>query len=215
MLPNYVIIDPKSRWHVGGLLSTAYETMTLPSRLRLHDGARESLDELVNVLNVNGNQNIAKLRMSIDQKSAPNGHQRLAKLEVRAQSRDTRLPSQERRTEEVSSQDDKELKTLDMDLFPAEAGEQSRGRRTVKEPHVFGQVETYRADDQKEDEVEETDEEAGHERARRRAAGLPIIQKSVNLSTSFPSSGGIPTSYPRANPNICPTSLGFEPITYQ
>ncbi|KAL2074570.1 hypothetical protein VTL71DRAFT_8348 [Oculimacula yallundae] len=185
VLPSYVIIDPKSRWHVGGLFSTAYETMTLASRLRLHNGARESLDELVNVLNVNGNQNIAKLRMSIDQKSAPNGHHRSARLEIRAQSRDTRLPSQERRIEETPSHDDNELKTLDMDFFPAEASEQGRGRRAIKTPHVFGQTETYRADNQKENETEETDEEAGHERARRRAAGLPIIQKT-RISLSYP-----------------------------
>ena len=87
MLPNYVMIDTKSRWHVGGLLSTAYETMTLPSRLRLGNGSRASLDELVNVLNVNGNQNIAKVRMSIDQKDAPNGHHGSARLKIRAQSR--------------------------------------------------------------------------------------------------------------------------------
>lgn len=180
MLPSYVMIDQQSKWHVGGLLSTAFETMTLPSRLKLQNASRESLDQLVNVLNVNGNQNIAKIRMSIDQKSAPNGRHRSARLEVRAQSRDPRLPSQERRVEEFLSPEDKELKTFDMDFFPAEAGEQSRGRRAVKEPHVFGQAETYRADDQKESKVEDTDEEAGHERARRRAAGLPIIQKSVH-----------------------------------
>lgn len=180
MLPNYVMIDTKSRWHVGGLLSTAYETMTLPSRLRLGTRSRAPLDELVNVLNVNGNQNIAKFRMSIDQKDAPNGHHRSARLGIRAQSRDTRLPSQERRSEEETfSQAHQELKTFDMDFFPSEATEQSRGRRAVKEPHVFGQAETLRADDQKKSEIEESAEEAGHERARRRAAGLPIIQKSV------------------------------------
>ncbi|PVH86802.1 tubulin nucleotide-binding domain-like protein [Cadophora sp. DSE1049] len=186
MLPNYVMIDPKSRWHVGGLFSTAYETMTLPSRLRLGNGSRGSLDELVNVLNVNGNQNIVRFRMSIDQKDAPNGYHRPARLEVRAQSGDTRMPSQERRSvEQCFPQEIQKLKIFDMDFFPAEASEQSRGRRAVKEPHVFGQAETFRADDQKENEVEETDEEAGHERARRRAAGLPIIQKT-RVSLSYP-----------------------------
>jgi len=186
MLPNYVMIDTKSRWHVGGLLSTAYETMTLPSRLRLGNGSRASLDELVNVLNVNGNQNIAKVRMSIDQKDAPNGHHGSARLKIRAQSRDTRMPSQERRSETESfSQADQELKTFDMDFFPSEVNEQSRGQRAVKEPHVFGQAETHRADDQKENEIGETAEEAGHERARRRAAGLPIIQRT-RVSLSYP-----------------------------
>ncbi|KAH7418219.1 tubulin domain-containing protein [Cadophora sp. MPI-SDFR-AT-0126] len=186
MLPSYVMIDLKSRWHVGGLLSTAYETMTLPSRLRLGNGSRVSLDELVSVLNVNGNQNIAKVRMSVYQKDTPNGHHRSARLEGRAQSRDTRMPSQERRSEEESfSQEDQGLETFDMDFFPEEVGERSRGRSTVKEPHVFGQAEIFRAEDEKEKQVEETDEEAGHERARRRAAGLPIIQKT-RVSLSYP-----------------------------
>ncbi|KAH7360542.1 tubulin domain-containing protein [Rhexocercosporidium sp. MPI-PUGE-AT-0058] len=205
MLPSYVMIDPKSRWNVGGLLSTAYETMTLPSRLRIQNVGRKSLDELVNVLNVNGNQNIAKLRMSIDQKSVPNGNN-LARLEVRGQSRDTRLPSQERRIEDIPSPEDKELKTLDMDFFPTETGEQSRGRRAVKEPHVFGQAETYRADDQKENEVEEADEEAGHERARRRAAGFPIIQKT-RISLSYPLLDSFPHIFAHASTT---SSLGVS-----
>jgi len=219
MLPNYVMIDTKSRWHVGGLLSTAYETMTLPSRLRLGNGSRASLDELVNVLNVNGNQNIAKVRMSIDQKDAPNGHHGSARLKIRAQSRDTRMPSQERRSETESfSQADQELKTFDMDFFPSEVNEQSRGQRAVKEPHVFGQAETHRADDQKENEIGETAEEAGHERARRRAAGLPIIQRSVrpfpcSVSISLSKSG--PISYLRAIPRISPNFLIMILDAYQ
>lgn len=177
-LPSYLTVDLKSQWHIGGLLSTAFETMTLPSRLRVQDGNRASMDQLVNVLNVNGNQNIAKLRMSIDQDSVPNGSHRKSRPDVRAQSRDSRLPSQERRaTGEPSLQEDQEVGTFDIDFSPAEAEEQSRGRRIAKEPHIFGQAEAYRADDQKEKEPGDNEEEAGHERARRRAAGLPIIQK--------------------------------------
>ncbi|CZS95784.1 hypothetical protein WAI453_001615 [Rhynchosporium graminicola] len=198
LLPSYVTIDPKSRWHVGGLLSTAYETMTLPSRLRLQNGARESLDELVNVLNVNGNQNIAKLRMSIDHNSAPTGHHRSARLNIHAQGRDARLPSQERRNEDSTSHDDNELKTHDIDFFPTEASEQSRSRRTVKVPHIFGQAETYRADDQKKNHSEQTDDEAGHERARRRVAGLTIIQKT-RVSLSYPLLDSFPHIFAHAS----------------
>lgn len=177
-LPNYAVVDPLSPWNVAGLFSTALETMSLPSRLKLRNGIRESLDQLINVLNVNGNQNIAKLRMSIEQETAPNGHHRPARLEVRAQSRDIRLPSQERRAEEPDSQDESKVKTFDMDFFPAEASDQSRVRRAIKEAHVFGQAETYRSDTQKQED-DHNSEEAGHERARRRAAGLPIIQRLV------------------------------------
>ncbi|KAK6585520.1 hypothetical protein PZA11_002247 [Diplocarpon coronariae] len=207
VLPSYVTVDAQSRWHVSGLLSTAFETMTLPSRLRLQNGSRASLDQLANVLNVNGNQSIAKLRMSIDQNFVSNGDHRSARLEISLQSRDPRLSSQERRLEvESTSQGDRGLKVFDMDFFLVEAGEQSRARRSVKEPHVFGQAETYRADDQKDGEVEDTEQEAGHERARRRAAGLPIIQKT-RISLSFPLLDSFPHIYANASPT---SSLGVS-----
>ncbi|PBP22710.1 misato [Diplocarpon rosae] len=206
-LPSYVTVDAHCPWHVGGLLSTAFETMTLSSRLRLQNGSRASFDQLVSVLNVNGNQNIAKIRMSIDQNSIPNGHHRSARLEGRAQSRDPRLPSQERRSQDAStSQEDRELKMFDMNFFPADTGEQIRGRRAVKEPHVFGQAEIYRAGEQKESEFEDTEGEAGHERARRRAAGLPIIQRT-RISLSFPLLDSFPHIYANASTT---SSLGIS-----
>jgi hypothetical protein len=174
-LPKYVVVDPHSQWHVSGLLSTALESMTLPSRLKLWNGSRETLDQLVNALNINGNQNIAKLRMSIDQKTALNGHLRPGRLEVQTQSRDMRVPSQERNDEGSSPEDGREVTTFDMEFFPSETGEQTRGRRNFKQAHVFGQAESYRAEDTKSTKMNEEDE--GYERARRRAAGLPIIQK--------------------------------------
>ncbi|KAI9050043.1 hypothetical protein LZ554_006188 [Drepanopeziza brunnea f. sp. 'monogermtubi'] len=195
-LPGYVTIDMKSQWHIGSLLSTAFETMTLPSRLRMHNNSRASMDQLVNVLNVNGNQNIAKVQMSIDQRASSNGQQQVAGPDLRAKSRDLRLPSHERRVEEEpSSKGDKELNTFDVDFFP-ETAEQGRNRRAVKEPHVFGQAEIYRANDQQECEIEDTEEEAGHERARRRAAGLPIIQSFPHIYAypSTTSSLGVSTS---------------------
>lgn len=176
-LPSYVSMDINSPWHVSALLSTAIETMTLPSRLKAQDSSRETLDQLVNALNVNGNQNIAKLRMSIDQKKALNGHSRPGRLEVGSQS-DTRMPSQDRRANEVRDEEQEEVSTFDMEFFPAESIEQNRGRRHLKKPHVFGQAESHRVSDEATND-EATGEDEGFERARRRAAGLPIIQKSV------------------------------------
>src|SRR5271170_7564088 len=119
MLPSYVTIDPNSQWHVSGLLCTAMESMSLPSRLKARDGTHETLDRIAGALNVNGNQNIAKLRMSIDEKSVAvlngHGHDRPGRLEVRAQSRDTRIPSRERSTDapQITAEDD--VATFDMD----------------------------------------------------------------------------------------------------
>ena len=185
ILPGYVTLDPQSQWHVSGLVSTALESMTLPSRLKIRDGTLETLDHLSSALNVNGNQNIAKLRMSVDHKPVPalNGHNRPGRLEVRAQSRDPRVPSQDRAIEEPDGADEDDLTTFEIDFFPAEVAEEIRGRRTIKKTHVFGQAENYRGDEKhmktlKEEETNDADE--GFERARRRAAGLPVIQRFVH-----------------------------------
>ena len=171
VLPSYVILDQRSQWHVSGLLSTALESMTLPSRLK---AKRESLDELANALNVNGNQNIAKLRMSIDQQSALNGIHESENVDTRGEGRDRRMPSQVESAGDASIEED--LSVFDIDFFPAEAADQSRGRRrNIKKAHVFGQAETYRGDDENVDHANKVDE--GQQRARRRAAGLPIIHK--------------------------------------
>lgn len=177
-LPSYVAMDTHSPWHISGLLSTAVESMTLPSRLK---NGRESLDQLASALNVNGNQNIAKLQMSIDQKAELNGHGdrlgRSEKLEIRAQSRDTRMPSQGRNAASDNPIADR-LTTFDMGFFPAESAEPGRGRKSVKEAHIFGQAETYRSDkDQENEQANDEDEDEGYDRARRRAAGLPVIHK--------------------------------------
>jgi hypothetical protein len=175
-------MDLHSQWHVSALLSTAIETMTLPSRLKARDGSRETLDQLVYALNVNGNQNIAKLRMSIDQKTTLNGHSRPGRLEVGSQSSDARMPSQDRRANESRDEEEDEVSTFDMDFFPSESIEQNRGRRHLKKPHVFGQAESHRVSEEA-TRNEATDEDEGFERARRRAAGLPIIQRSVYPSS--------------------------------
>lgn len=167
-----------SQWHVSALLSTAIETMTLPSRLKIQGSRRETIDQLVNALNINGNQKIAKLRMSIDQKEALNGHSRPGRLEVGGQSNDVRMPSQDRRANESHDEEDESgVSTFDMEFFP-ESHEQNGTRRTSGKSHVFGQAESHRGP---EDTTEnEATEDEGIARARRRAAGLPIIQRSVH-----------------------------------
>ncbi|RFU27008.1 hypothetical protein B7463_g9337, partial [Scytalidium lignicola] len=41
-LAGYVTLDPQSQWDVSGLLSTAFESMTLPSRLKPQQGLRQT-----------------------------------------------------------------------------------------------------------------------------------------------------------------------------
>lgn len=174
-LPNYVSLDAHSQWHVSALLSTAMESMTLPSRLKVQGRSLQTLDQFENALNINGNQNIAKLRMSIEQKPETNGDHQPGALDIRAQSGDKRLPSQERRADEYRA-DEKDLTILDMDFFPADDLQQSRGHRSSKKTHVFGQAENYRGLEDIEDHAAEGEDE-GHIRARQRAAGLPLVHK--------------------------------------
>lgn len=194
MLPSYVTIDPKSQWHVSGLLCTAVESMTLPSRLKARDGTRETLDQIASALNVNGNQNIAKLRMSVAQKSAAvlngQGNDWPGRLEVGPQSRDTRIPPREGLTDAPQITDEDGVATFDMDFFFTEETEQvqSRQRQNMKKVHVFGQAENYRDEEDGTRAQTNDAKDDGREKARRRAAGLPVIQKSVQvfLRSRFP-----------------------------
>jgi hypothetical protein len=171
-LPPYVSIDRLSPWHVSAVLVTALESMTLPSRLKARDGLRESLDDITAALNINGNQNIAKLQMSLSTSSEPkqlNGDRRAERFDTSAHTVDPRMPSQDRRL--LEPEDFNEVPTsLDICFLPPDES------NTSKKPHVFGQAENFRG----ESGLISTNLEGGiygHERARRRVAGLPIIHK--------------------------------------
>ncbi len=65
-LPASVSLNRNSPWHTSALLAAAAESATLPSRLLPQsDGQRVSLGDLSQVLNTNGNQALAGLRMGI------------------------------------------------------------------------------------------------------------------------------------------------------
>jgi len=181
-LPRYVSVDRKSPWHVSALLSTALESMTLPSRLRAQNCPRQSLDEIAGALNVNGSQNIAKLQMSICLDSTPklqlNGDDRPGRLEVQGQNRDPRVPSQSGLGVDLDMVDDTPA-ALDMDLFPSDDPNQARGRRVTKRTHVFGEAENFRSDKDLSGTIVDEEEYGldGRERARRRAMGLKVLHK--------------------------------------
>lgn len=175
-LPPYVYLDSHSRWHISALLSTAVESMTLPSRLKVQNSSVQRLDQFENALNINGGQNIAKLRMSIKHKPEANGDHQPRTQEIRAQRRDTRIPTQERGSDESRLVDDENLTVLDMDFFPTDEQLPSRGPGIYKRIHVFGQAECYRGNDDLKEEAEGYEDE-GYIRARHRAAGRPLLQE--------------------------------------
>jgi hypothetical protein len=178
-LPPYITMDQRSPWHVSALYSTAIESMTLPARLRVQNGQRQTLDEIAGSLNVNGNQRIAKLQMSIGpevESHSQNGDLRPGRLEFVAQSRDSRMPSHNGRATD-SEADIENAINLDMDFFPFEEPDRIRGRRPVKKIHLFGQAENYRGEDESPGNGMDEDQFDGQERSKRRAAGLPILHK--------------------------------------
>jgi hypothetical protein len=73
-IPPYLSLDCHSEWQTAALLTTAIESMTLPSRLRLIRGNHGSLEGMETVLNVNGDQKIFKLQSSILTRGQLNGH---------------------------------------------------------------------------------------------------------------------------------------------
>jgi hypothetical protein len=177
-LPTYVTLDVQSQWHVSALLSAAIESMTLPSRLKSQSGSLQRLDQFENALNINGSQNIARLRMSVEHKPEATGSDQTTRQNIGVQSRDTRLPSREwLRDESWPAYEDQTL--LDMDFFPTEEPQQSRARSSLKKTHVFGQAENYRGAEDPKDEAEDEDEDEDewYMRARQRAAGLPLVYK--------------------------------------
>ncbi|OBT40986.1 hypothetical protein VE00_08236 [Pseudogymnoascus sp. WSF 3629] len=186
-LPSYTTLDPSSLWHASALLSTAVETMTLPSRLHARAGTRSSLADTGAALNVNGTQNIARLQMSIGEDPVANGesHGR----EDAREGGDRRLATHGGRLNEED--EDEGLAELDMDFFPVDAPAMNgRGRRADRRLHTFGRVESSRSDQETGDD-NDGDDLDGRDRARRRAAGLPIMHK-----TSTPFAYPLPTSFP-------------------
>lgn len=170
-LPSYINMDPGCQWHVSGLFSTALETMTLPSRLRSRNGQRETLDQLASAINVNGNQNIAKLQMSITNK--PESEQANGTSHT-SEGQDIRMRESNGHYAGDHSGD---LAPFDMSFFPSsDLPTGVRGPKSTKEAHIFGQVESSRGSDLFDGDGARHDFD-GQERARRRAAGLAIIHK--------------------------------------
>ncbi|RDL40682.1 Tubulin nucleotide-binding protein [Venustampulla echinocandica] len=209
-LPQYVRLSQQSQWQISGLLSVAMESIALPSRLKIHNSNRATLDQLANSINVNGNQTIAKLSLSIDQKSTTNGHHLPVLPHEQASDGDLRIPSRENQDADLSFKDVDDIKDLDMDFFPTESGQELRGRRN-KRFHVFGQTKISRTTE----DVKQSDtfgEDEGFERARRRAVGLPIIQKAT-VPIPFPLLDSFPDIFSRTSQSPMPLEVSTSVST--
>ncbi|KAI0997660.1 hypothetical protein K3495_g10527 [Podosphaera aphanis] len=177
-LPRNVTMDQNSQWHVSALLSLAVETMTLPSRLKPSNSGRATLDQLFSSLNVNGNQKIAMLRMSIDPKATtddcqPDKDQRISG--ATNGDTDSALPKSD-------------PQSFDIDFFPTETGEQFK--RRPKKKYIFSQLESHRIKSDSPRSVKCKIDKESRQR-QRRAAGLTILEEKIiplpfTLVDSFP-----------------------------
>ena len=174
-LPSYLDLDRGSIWHTSALLSMALESITLPSRLRPDGGKRGLLDDMEAALNVNGNQRIGKVQMSLPDPLVPKGQQRVA---GETEDDRTRGPN----TQGLFHEDAflASAASLDMDFFYG-AAPTSRGfhAHSEKKDHVFGQVEIMRGNTGPTHEQDDGHAD-GNTRKRRRYASLPILEKLVS-----------------------------------
>lgn len=177
-LPSYVQLARSSLWQTSALLSTALESMTLPSRLRSGGGKRGRLDDMEAALNVNGNQRIANVQMSITDPLVPTQKQPAGGQAHDGRMRGSNTDGQQHEDQFLASD-----ASLDMDFFCGEAQATSTNAfraQKQKRIRVFGHVESVRGNLGNRSDMEwDEPDEVGDTRKRRRLAALPIIEKSV------------------------------------
>lgn len=178
-LPHYIHLDRSSQWHTFALLSAAWESVSLPSRLRLGHTKRGFLDDMVASLNVNGAQRMASLQCSLLDPNQVKGND----AALSRASNDQRMPGPNTSSRVLAQHDAQEANaSFDVDL----SGEKTSSaalvptRQTV-EDHIFSSIEVVR------DKKVGPNDEGSNERdemmtnKRRRLAGASIFERSVLL----------------------------------
>ena len=169
-LPAYVKLDQTSRWHTSALLSSAVETMTLPSRLRSNQGKRGLLADLEAALNVNGNQKVAQLQCKILDPE-------FDVLDTTTkENKDDRIPPPGKQS--ILDKEDSQhvLPNLDMNLSGIELRSSSNTTKRLVSDHVFGAVEEERGTHTATITEDDTDEVL-RTKKHRRFTGLPVIER--------------------------------------
>ena len=177
-LPGYLQLDKGSQWHTSALLSAAFETITLPTRLRSDRPGRQ-LDNIEVALNVNGNQRIAQLQCSLIDLDETTGS----------------LPSRQKRnaaggtsntSRPLTEEDDAENDKMDLDIDLSATQFKTGGFRPLTSSnHLFGGFECLRGNiNDRDDELgDDGDDVAARSEKRSRPAGVPVIQRWAVLVT--------------------------------
>ncbi|KAI7366752.1 tubulin nucleotide-binding domain-like protein [Hortaea werneckii] len=125
-LPSYVQMDPASKWNTSALQAAAFESLTLPTRLRRTEQGHATFDELETTLSNEGNRKVGALGMTVKSTGSSNTN---STLNGTANGTD--------------DDDDDESSTYDtdIDLLPEFS---SSSRDTSRKPHRFSAAESLR-----------------------------------------------------------------------
>ncbi|KAK5132372.1 hypothetical protein LTR08_009143 [Meristemomyces frigidus] len=133
----YLEFEREARWHSSALQAVAFESVTLPTRLRRAEAGRATFDALETTLNNEGNRRIAAAGLTIADpahlEGAPqaNGH------------RDTRMANGHANGLANGHAHDEDA-VPDMDFFPDLTATATSGRTLGRKPHVFSTVTSLR-----------------------------------------------------------------------
>lgn len=130
-LAPYVEMDASSRWQTSALQAVLAESLTLPTRLRLSETARATLDTIESTLSNNGNRRVAGAGLSIEDPST------LEQFDSRM------VNGHANNTPDETPSDAREL-NLDMDFLPEFTPRSSSDARVEQSGHVFSSVESLR-----------------------------------------------------------------------
>ncbi|GAB1737899.1 hypothetical protein NU219Hw_g2371t1 [Hortaea werneckii] len=126
-LPSYVQMDPSSKWNTSALQAAAFESLTLPTRLRRTEQGHATFDELETTLSNEGNRKVGALGMTV--KSTASSRTNSAAVNGTANGTDD---------DEVTAYD------TDIDLLPDFSSSTTSSRDTNRRPHRFSAAESLR-----------------------------------------------------------------------
>ncbi|KAH9872498.1 mtDNA inheritance, partitioning of the mitochondrial organelle [Plenodomus lingam] len=172
-IPNYLLMEATSAWHIAALQVAGLESMTISSRLRTSVGGRGTLQDLENTVNSTGKQRIAKFGISIANPDV---------LSAKVQQETAQAEKTGSMTSRRTSEDCGTLADFDMDVFTRDY---RNINRTSKKEHIFGRAESCRG----EWNVHEDNDHDPHDRFNPR----PSVQRFIApilfpLLDSFPAS---------------------------
>lgn len=134
-LPSYVQLDPASRWHTSALQAAAFESLTLPTRLRDADTGHTTFDELETTLSNDGKRGVAAVKLTAESpdrlrnESLANGHH------------DDRMANG--LTNGTTDNEDEHSDTS-VNFFPELVPRSNTGRTLGRREHIFSSAESSR-----------------------------------------------------------------------